>query len=354
VDKVLREEPEAHGGPLGCRRAANLMEVCGTHSHAIAQYGIKQLLPQGVRLISGPGCPVCVTPVEIIDLALAIARLPQTTVTTFGDMVRVPGTDSTLSREKALGRDVRIVYSPMAAVETAVEEPDRQVVFIAVGFETTAPMVAACILEAERLGLSNFSIIAAHKIIPPAMRALLQSGEVRIDGFLCPGHVATVIGLTPFARIASEFGLPCVVSGFEPEDIIAGLRGLLRQIDDAEGRGENAYQRCVKDKGNPRALATTDQVFEATDANWRGLGQIPLSGLRLRWAYSRFDAERRFDVELPTPREHPGCSCGSVLRGLVQPAECPLFGAACTPTTPVGPCMVSSEGACAAAYRYEQ
>ncbi len=340
--------------PLACTRAANLMEVCGTHSHAIARHGIKQLLPPGVRMLSGPGCPVCVTPLGDLDLAIALAGRPGVILTTFGDMMRVPGSRSSLSLEKAAGRDVRIVYSPLEAVALAQREPAAQVVFVGVGFETTTPMVAAAVLQARGLGLGNFSVICAHKTIPAALAALLSSEDVRIDGFLCPGHVSTIIGLAPYEHVAREYGVPCVVAGFEPDEIMAGLRLLLAQLDAGVARAENAYPRFVKPAGNPRAQATVAEVFAPADAVWRGIGVIPGSGLKFREAFVGFDAERRFAVELPPVAENIACRCGAILRGALAPPECPLFGTACLPGSPVGPCMVSSEGACAAAFRYER
>ena len=343
----------AQSARLACSRPANLMEVCGTHSHAIARHGIKQMLPEGVRMLSGPGCPVCVTPTSDIDLAIEIARQPGAILATFGDMMRVPGSHSCLSEEKAKGCEVRVVYSPMDAVGLAAQQPEAQAVFVGVGFETTTPMVAASVLEAESRGLENYSVICAHKLIPPAMRALLQAEDVRIDGFLCPGHVSTIIGVRPYEEIANEYGVPCVITGFEAQDILAGLRMLMAQIDEGRACAENAYTRSVKPEGNPKARAIVDQVFEADDSVWRGIGEIPASGLRFRQQYGRFDAMKRFDIDLPPVQENPACRCGDILRGALRPQQCPLFGEGCVPSSPIGPCMVSSEGACAAVYRYE-
>lgn len=339
---------------LRCSRPASLMEVCGTHSHAIARYGIKQLLPDGVRMLSGPGCPVCVTPARDIDLVIALARLPRTVIATFGDMMRVPGSESSLSLEKARGRQVVVVYSPMEAVALAQDRPESEVVFVGVGFETTAPAVAASVLEAERLGLSNYSVVCAHKLIPPAMMALLQAEDVRIDGFLCPGHVSTIIGTAPYEPIARNGGVPCVIAGFESGQIMAGLAALLELVEQQRAEVVNAYAHAVPPDGNPRARAVMDQVFEVADSTWRGIGTIPGSGLRFRDRYSRFNAVQRSGIEPPTAKENPACRCGDILRGARSPADCPLFGHACVPQSPVGPCMVSSEGACAAAYRYER
>jgi len=352
------DEPAATttgGAPrLHCARPAGLMEVCGTHSHAIARYGIKQLLPDTVRLISGPGCPVCVTPTADIDMAIEAAHRPGTILATFGDMMRVPGTHGSLAEARAQGCDVRVVYSPIEASALAAEYPEHPVVFVAVGFETTAPMVATSILDADRCGLDNYLIICCHKLIPPAMRALLQGGDVHIDGFLCPGHVSTIIGMAPYDRLVSEYMVPCVVGGFEPLEIIEALRRLLSQVNRGIARAENAYPGSVRPEGNPRAQAALESVFEPTDSSWRGLGLIERSGLRLRSRYAHFDAVTRLNLTPQASVEPEGCRCGDILRGAMAPADCPLFGRACLPQSPVGPCMVSSEGACAAAYRYEQ
>ncbi len=332
---------------------ATFMEVCGTHTMAIARYGIRQLLPEGIRLVSGPGCPVCVTPNGYLDRAIALARLPEITVATFGDMLRVPGSESSLEREKAQGHDVRVVYSPRDAVAIALNEPDRQVVFLGVGFETTAPTVAAAILEAQRTGVRNFCVLCAHKTMPQAMRALVANGRVGLDGFICPGHVSAIIGAEPYRFLAAEFGKACVITGFEPVDILQGLLMLVRQVRSGKPAVEIQYSRVVRPEGNPKAQAILAEVFEPCDAEWRGLGWIPGSGLRIRDEYVDFDAARRFPLEIPPPKEPQGCRCGEVLQGLVEPDECPLFGGGCTPERPVGACMVSSEGRCAAYYRYQ-
>ncbi len=339
---------------LECTREANLMEVCGTHSHAIARHGIKQLLPETVRLISGPGCPVCVTPTGDIDLAIELAHRPEVTLATFGDMMRVPGSESSLELARAHGGDVRTVYCPTEASALAAEYPDRLVVFLGVGFETTAPMVAGSVLEAERCDLDNYVVLCCHKLIPPAMDALLATEDVRIDGFLCPGHVSTIIGMEPYERLVARYRVPCVVAGFEPLEIVEALRLLLLQIERGIWAAENAYPGSVRPDGNPRARAVLETVFESTDARWRGLGMIPGSGLRIRERYARFDAVSRLGLDRPRGREPEGCACGEILRGVKAPADCPLFGDTCVPQAPVGPCMVSSEGACAAAYRYER
>jgi len=329
---------------------ATLMEVCGTHTVAIARHGLRQALPPGVRLISGPGCPVCVTPQHQIDHFLALGGLDGVTLTTFGDMMRVPGSEHSLEQARAAGADVRVVYSPMDAVTAAAERPDRQVVFFGIGFETTAPAVALAIVEAQKQELRNFSVLSAHKLIPPAMLALLDS-QIRVDGFICPGHVSAIIGSNAYRPVA-ERGKPCVVAGFEAADILRAVQMLLRQLAEGRAEVESEYTRAVRPEGNRRAQVLLARVFRISDARWRGLGEIPASGLAISEEFAEFDAGRRFQVELPPTREPAACRCGDVLRGLIDPPECPLFGETCTPATPVGACMVSSEGACQAHYRY--
>jgi hydrogenase expression/formation protein HypD len=333
-------------------RSVNLMEVCGTHTVAIFRHGIRQLLPPPLSMLSGPGCPVCVTTNADIDKAIALAEQAGVTLATFGDMMKVPGSYQSLQQVKADGGDVRVVYSPRDAVCMARDNPRRPVVFFAVGFETTAPTIAASLLEAEALGLKNYYLISVHKLIPPAMRALLEAGEVRIDGFICPGHVSVVIGSQPYEFIPQEYGVPCVITGFEPLDVLQGIDMLLRQIADGRAEVEIQYRRGVRPEGNPLARELVSRVFETSDADWRGLGCIPGSGLKLRPEYERFDAEKAFVIKPPPTKEHKGCLCGDVLRGVKTPPECPLFGRACTPERPVGPCMVSSEGTCAGWYQY--
>jgi len=333
-------------------RSLNLMEVCGTHTVAIFRHGIRQLLPPPLSMLSGPGCPVCVTTNADIDKAIALAEQAGVTLATFGDMMKVPGSYQSLQQVKADGSDVRVVYSPRDAVCMARDNPRRPVVFLAVGFETTAPTIAAALLEAEALGLKNFYLISVHKLIPPAMRALLTAGEVRIDGFICPGHVSVVIGSQPYQFIPQQYGVPCVITGFEPLDVLQGIEMLLRQIADGRAEVEIQYRRGVRPEGNPLARELVSRVFETSDADWRGLGCIPGSGLKLRPEYRRFDAEEAFAISPPPTKEHKGCLCGDILRGVKTPPECPLFAKACTPERPVGPCMVSSEGTCAGWYQY--
>lgn len=336
----------------GLPETLRLMEVCGTHTMAIAQFGLKSLLPPQVRLVSGPGCPVCVTPVGYIDQAVALAADPGVIVTTFGDLLRVPGSRSSLMTERARGGQVQIVYSPLEAVKLATERPDKQVVFLGVGFETTTPTVAAAILAAEAAGLGNFSVLASHKTMPAPMQALSSDPELKIGGYICPAHVSTVIGGVAYQPLAERFGIPCVVTGFEPADLLQGMLWLLRQRLAGEARVEIQYRRAVAWQGNPKALQLIETVFEPEDAVWRGLGTIAGSGLRIRERYRRFDALRLVPSQLPEAVEPAGCRCGEVLTGRIAPPECPLFGTACTPETPVGACMVSSEGSCAAAWRY--
>jgi len=330
----------------------NLMEVCGTHTVAIFRHGIRRLLPPNINLLSGPGCPVCVTANADLDKAIALAQMPEVILCTFGDMLKVPGSYSSLQQARAQGCAVRVVYSPLDALEVATKYSNRQVVFYGVGFETTAPTIAASILEAQRLGLGNYSVVSVHKLVPPALKALLDAQDVRIDGFLMPGHVSTIIGSRPYEFIPREYGVPCVIGGFEPLDILQAIDMLLVQIANGQPKVEVAYRRAVRPEGNPAAQEIMNRVFTPTDALWRGLGLIPQSGLAIREEFAAFDAERRFTIQTPPPKEHKGCHCGDVLRGVVQPPECPLFARVCTPESPVGPCMVSFEGTCSAWYQY--
>jgi hydrogenase expression/formation protein HypD len=329
-----------------------IMEVCGTHTVAIARYGLRALMPDNITLISGPGCPVCVTANRDIDLAIEIGRQPGVTLATFGDMVKVPGSRSSLAREKADGRDIRVVYSPLDAVELARTDADLQVVLLGVGFETTAPTVAAAVKTAARLGLANFSVLSMHKTVPLALEALVNDPQVAVDGFIMPGHVSTIIGPEPYAPLAERYHVPGVIAGFEPVDVLMGVLMLARQISDGRAEIEIAYKRGVKPGGNPTARALMSEVFTASDAEWRGIGLIPGTGLALRDEFATFDAARRFDVTPEPPKEIPGCQCGDVLRGVLLPYQCRLFAKGCTPEHPIGPCMVSSEGSCAAYYRY--
>ncbi len=335
-------------------RPIHLMEFCGGHTHAILQHGLRQMLPPTVMLHSGPGCPVCVTATGDLDRAIALASVPDVILTTFGDMLRVPGSRETLQEARARGADVRIVYSPLDALALARQLRQRPVVFLGVGFETTAPTVAATLLQAELQGVPNFYVQSLHKLTLPAVRALLSSAALRIDGVIGPGHVATVTGSRVWRMLPDEFGVPCAISGFEPLDLLQAIAQLVDMVEQGRPDVTNAYERSVRPEGNPVALEVMRTVFRPDDADWRGLGTLPRSGLVLQDAYSHRDAARAFAVEVPPPVEPRGCGCGDVLRGVMEPSACPLFGAACTPAHPMGPCMVSAEGACAAHYRYAE
>lgn len=333
-------------------KSATLMEVCGTHTVAIARNGIRGLMPEGVRLASGPGCPVCVTSNHDIDKVIALARVPEVTIATFGDMTRVPGSTSSLLAEQAAGRSVEIVYSPLDALRLAQENPDRQIVFVGVGFETTTPLVAMAIKRARAMGLTNFTVYGAHKNMPGALEVIINDPALKLDALILPGHVSTIIGAEPYRFLAEKYGIPGVITGFEPVDVLQGIAMIMRQLHEGRAEIEIAYARGVMPEGNPVALAAIDEVFETCSATWRGLGEIPGSGYRIREEFADFDAMRRFQPDVEEVREHKGCRCGDVLRGIMAPSECPLFRKVCTPENPVGPCMVSSEGSCAAYYRY--
>lgn len=295
---------------------------------------------------------MCVTSAADLDHAIALAQIPKVILTTFGDMIRVPGSQSSLAQAKANGADVRVVYSPLDALETARQNPERPVVFLGVGFETTAPMVASAVLAAEAEGLDNFTVFSTHKLTPPATLAILEAGEVALDGVIGPGHVTTVIGSDVWRFLPEEYGIPCAIAGFEPLDLLRAILALVVMAEEDDPRISNTYARSVKAEGNPAAQGAIERVFEVTAAEWRGLGTVPQSGLQMRGSYGRFDASRAFSITVPPPRKSSGCRCGDVLRGVLPPPECPLFGKACTPQSPAGPCMVSAEGACAAYYRY--
>ena len=329
------------------------MEVCGTHTMAVARFGIRECLPDTISLISGPGCPVCVTPVSVVDRIVAIAKLSGVIVATFGDMIRVPGSFSSLDAVRAEGGDVRVVTSPLDALSIAVANPERRVVFMGVGFETTAPAIAASIEHARSERVSNYCVLSAHKVMPPPMEALSQ-GEIGIHGYLCPGHVSAIIGSKPYEILAKRYKIGCVISGFEPTDILQSILMLVDQCVSGTPRVEIQYSRVVHPEGNPSALALLDRVFEPSDSEWRGLGVIPKSGLSIRSEFRDWDAEVQIPVD-PGPSVEPaGCRCGDVLRGLIRPSACPLFGLTCTTDHPVGACMVSTEGACAASFRYDR
>ena len=336
-------------------KQVRLMEVCGTHTVAIFRQGVRELLPDGLSLISGPGCPVCVTAVEDIEKAMEISRKENVIFTTFGDMMRVPGIKKNLSETKAEGADIRVLYSPIDALKIASENKDKKIVFFATGFETTSPSVAATLFEAEKRGISNFYIYSVHKLVPPALDALLGSGEVKIDGFILPGHVSTIIGSKPYNFITEKYLKPSVITGFEAGDILQGINMLLEQIASNRAEVEIQYKKVVREEGNPKAVALINEYFEPCDAYWRGIGTIPLSGLKLREKYKHRDINSVIKIEtlfISGPQEPKGCSCGEILKGMKTPDECPLFAGVCTPESPVGACMVSTEGSCAAYYKY--
>ncbi|GAB60837.1 MAG: hydrogenase formation protein HypD [Candidatus Jettenia sp.] len=334
-------------------KKVNIMEICGTHTHAISKYGIRNPLPSNIRLISGPGCPVCVTSAGDINRIIEFCkREKDIIVATFGDMMRVPGTESSLQEQKATGKDIRVVYSPLGALDIARANPGKEIILYAVGFETTVPTVAATILLAKEKGIKNFSAFALHKLTPPAMKALLDSSELDLHGFLCPGHVTAIIGAKAYGFLAENYHSPCVVAGFEPLDAIHGLYMLIKQLEEGRAEIEIQYKRVVTWDGNTRAQRILEHVFEICDSNWRGIGKIPMSGLRLKNEFADFDAEKKFVIEAGIDEEPQGCACGEVLKGLLTPNQCPLFGKICTPESPVGPCMVSFEGTCAAYYTY--
>ena len=331
-----------------------IMEVCGGQTHAIVKFGIDQLLPSGVTLLHGPGCPVCVTSLELIDKALEIAARPEVIFCSFGDMLRVPGSNKDLLSVKSEGGDVRIVYSPLDAVKLAAQHPEREVVFFGVGFETTAPATAMAVRQAARLGLQNFFLLVAHVLVPPAMEAILDSPDCRVHGFLAAGHVCAVMGYTEYEPMVAKYRVPVVVTGFEPLDILHGVLLCIRQLEEGRAEVENQYARVVRREGSLPAHELLAEIFEVVPRKWRGIGPIPRSGLGLKPAYAAFDAERRFGLAGHEVEESPDCLSGLVLQGRIKPHECPAFGTRCTPEHPLGATMVSSEGACAAYYRYRR
>ena len=331
-----------------------IMEVCGGQTHSIIQYGIDQLLPDNIRLIHGPGCPVCVTPLEYIDKALAIANVPNIIFCSFGDMLRVPSSHQDLLSAKAQGADIRIVYSPLDALKIAQDNPNREVVFFAVGFETTAPTTALAAQQAKRLGLKNFSLLTCHVCVPPVMQSLLASPNCQVQGFLAAGHVCAIMGYGQYHPIAERYRVPIVVTGFEPVDILQGIYQCVQQLEAGRFEVENAYSRVVREQGNPAAQHAMQQVFITVDRNWRGLGNIPQSGLMLAPEFADWNAELKFNVQAVNTQEPVTCRSGDVLQGLIKPAQCPEFATTCTPEHPLGATMVSTEGACAAYYRYRR
>jgi len=335
-------------------RPWTIMEICGGQTHSIMRHGIDQVLPEEITLVHGPGCPVCVTPLETIDRALAVAARPEVIFTSFGDMLRVPGTDDDLFRVRSRGGDVRMVYSPLESLKLAREHPDREVVFLAVGFETTAPGNAMALKQAAAEGLTNFSEIVSHVLVPPAMEAILSSPDNLVQGFLAAGHVCAIMGWEEYEPIAERYGVPIVPTGFEPVDILQGILKTVQLLERGEPGVVNEYLRAVREQGNPAARAVVDEVYVVCDRKWRGIGTIPGSGLRIRDELSAFDAEKKFDLTDIHTEESAVCIAGEILQGLRKPPECPAFGKECTPSTPLGATMVSSEGACAAYHRYQR
>jgi hydrogenase expression/formation protein HypD len=334
------------------KQKVRLMEFCGGHTVAIFKYGIRQALPANIELVSGPGCPVCVTATSDIDKAIALAMVPGVIITSFGDMLRVPGSRASLQQARAAGADVRIVYSTLDALTIAQENPAKTVVFIGVGFETTAPTIAASVLQAKEQRIKNYSVLSLHKLCPPVIKTILDAGEVKLNGLICPGHVSAVTGSNAWEFVARDYGIPCVVAGFEPTDILQCVDMLVTQVENRRAKVEIAYKRGVTPEGNLQAQKIMRQVFEPCPANWRGMGKVPDSGLKLRQKFADFDAEVAFDIK-PEPAVEPkGCICGEILRGVKTPADCRLFRKVCSPENPVGPCMVSSEGSCSAYYLY--
>lgn len=333
-------------------RGVRLMEFCGGHTVSIMKYGLRQLLSPSVELLSGPGCPVCVTATSDLDKVIAVAQQPNAIVATFGDMLKVPGSYSSLEKARAEGGDIRVVYSAQDALAIAQGNPHKSVIFIGIGFETTAPTIAASVMEAERQRITNYYVLSLHKLCPPVMKALLDSGERNLDGIICPGHVSTIIGSHVYEFIPRDYAIACVIAGFEPLDILLAIHMLATQIEKHQPQIEIAYRRGVKPDGNRNALAIMDTVFEISEATWRGMGDVAASGLRLREKYRAFDAEYVFDIDVNAVHEPKACICGEILRGSKTPLDCASFRTSCTPDSPIGPCMVSSEGSCAAFYHY--
>ncbi len=350
LSKKILSEIEDISSSLG---NVAIMEFCGTHTHSIFRFGIRELLPKNITMLSGPGCPVCVTDNRDIDYFLALAEMPNTIITTFGDMVRVPGSFKSLQDIKAEGKDVRIVYSCMSALDIAVQNPKKNVIFLGVGFETTAPTVAGAIVEAKKRGITNFFVYSMHKLTPPAMKSILELGEVKLNGILGPGHVSTVVGSDVWNFLPRDYKIPIAIAGFDIVDILLGIKALLEMIKENDPKVVNTYLRTVKPSGNKLAQDMIYQVFDIYDSYWRGLGKVPSSGLKIKREYEEFDASIQFPISIKEVSEgNKSCRCGEVIRGVVSPLECPLFGKVCNPSNPIGPCMVSSEGTCSAYYLY--
>lgn len=334
------------------QKPVRLMEVCGTHTMAIFRHGIRQVIPGHIDLLSGPGCPVCVTTQKEIDTCIALAAQDNTIITTFGDLMRVPGTSSSLQNERAAGKNIRMVYSTFDALNIARENPDKHIIFLGIGFETTSPTIAASIISAQQANMKNYFVYCTHKLVPPALFALMEDEDVHIDGLILPGHVSVIIGTQSYGPFFEQHPIPCAIAGFEPVDILEGIVSLIHQIESESPQLYNAYPRAVTAAGNRKAKTLIDQVFEKTHGTWRGMGTIPESGLKIRDPYEMFDARKVFGIEVPDSSEPRGCACGEVLKGKIKPPQCSLYNKVCSPTSPVGPCMVSSEGTCCAYYRY--
>lgn len=354
AERVARMRDALHEACAALPRRLQIMEVCGTHTVSIFRSGLRSLLPESLRLVSGPGCPVCVTAQRHIDAAIELASKTGAIICTYGDMLRVPGRLGSLEKLRAAGADIRVVNSTMSAVDVARRNPQREVAFLAVGFETTAPATAVALLNAKRSGCRNFSALTSHKLVVPAMLALLSSGDVPLDGFVGPGHVSVILGSNAYEPVVQQYEKPIVIAGFEAEQIMTALLMLVAQIRDGRAEIENAYPCAVRPEGNPTALGYIDRVFEPVDTAWRALGVIPSSGLGLRAEFSQFDAVERFGITIGEDEDNPACRCGEVITGKAEPADCPLFGRGCDPLHPIGPCMVSSEGTCSAWYRYNR
>lgn len=335
-----------------CNKEITIMEVCGTHTMSIFKNGVRELLPKNIKLISGPGCPVCVTPQGYIDTAIELSSRDDIIITTFGDLMKIPGTKSTLQKEKALGKDIRIVYSPLHSLDIAKENPDKEVVFLGVGFETTAPIIALSVYNAKNQNINNYSVLHSIKTMPQTMKTLVIDKEIKIDGFLCPGHVSTIIGAKPYEFLASDYNVPLVIAGFESTDIVAGIYTLVEMINNKEYKVENIYNRLVKYEGNEKALDIIDEVLNQCNSVWRGLGSIENTGFKFKEEYKMYDVQNKLNIEILESDPPKGCLCGEILKGIKNPTECKLFGKVCNPQNPIGACMVSEEGTCAAYYKY--
>jgi len=350
---LIRSIAEKIKGIASSNKSYRFMEVCGTHTMSIARFGLRHILPSNVKLLSGPGCPVCVTPTSFIDKVVSYAELEDVIITTFGDMIKVPGSKSSLENVRSERGNVKVVYSTTDALKLAAKNPNKKIIFLGIGFETTAPTIAAAIKEAKNKRIDNFFILSGHKIMPPALKALIYDKDLNLDGFILPAHVSTIIGSKPYSFISKEYGIPCVIAGFEPLDVMQGIYMLIRQVQEERPKVEIQYNRVVKPAGNRLAQDILGEVFRVIDSEWRGLGVIPKSGLAIKRGFSNIDAEKNFKVKIPkSVMDRKGCICGEVLKGLKEPEACRLFGKACTPQNPVGPCMVSSEGTCSAWYAY--